>query len=462
MFDSSVYVARRARLKEQVESGVVLFLGNQESPMNYTDNTYPFRQDSSFLYFFGLDEPGLSAMIDIDDGTECIFGDDVTIEDIIWMGPQPLLKDKASRVGVSTTYPTSKLELMLKDVLKQGRKIHFLPQYRPENVLQLQNLLGIEADAVQSRASVGLIKAVVEQRSIKSAGEIAEIESAIAISRKMQLTAMQMARPGVYEREVAGAMEGVAVSAGVRLAFPTIFSVHGETLHNHYHGNLMRDGDIAVNDLGAESVLHYSGDITRTIPVSGSFSQKQREVYEIVLAATDACIDAVKPGVEFRDVHRLAGSSLLLGLKDLGLVKGDVEEAVEAGVHALFFQCGVGHMLGLDTHDMEPLGEDYVGYTDTIKRNPEFGWRSLRLAKALEPGFVITVEPGLYFIPELIDRWKAEDKCSQYMNYDKLEAYRDFGGIRIEDDVLVTDDGRRILGPPIPRTIEEVEQACSQ
>ncbi len=461
MFDPSVYVARRNRLKEQLKSGTVLFLGNQESPMNYTDNAYPFRQDSSFLYFFGLDEPGLAAIVDIDEGAECIFGNDVTIEDIIWMGPQPLLKDKAGHFGISTTYPAGKLEQMLKEMQKRGRRIHFLPQYRPENLLQIQALLGIAADAVQDSASVELIKAVVEQRSIKSEEEIAEIESAIAISRDMQLTAMQMARPGVYEREVAGAMEGVAVSAGVRLAFPTIFSVHGETLHNHYHGNLMQDGDIAVNDLGAESSLHYSGDITRTIPVSGRFSQKQREVYEIVLAATDACIEAVKPGIEFRDIHRLAGKSLLSGLKTLGLVKGDVEEAVEAGVHTLFFQCGVGHMLGLDTHDMEPLGEDYVGYTDTIKRNPAFGWRSLRLAKALEPGFVITVEPGVYFIPELIDRWKAEGKCSQFVDYDSLDEYRDFGGIRIEDDVLVTDSGCRILGPAIPRTIEEVERACS-
>jgi Xaa-Pro aminopeptidase len=272
---------------------------------------------------------------------------------------------------------------------------------------------------------------------------------------------MKMSGPGVYEREVAAAMEQIVLSHAGRLSFPTIFSIHGETLHNHCHGNLMSTGDIAVNDSGAETQLGYASDVTRTIPISGKFSQRQKEIYAIVLDAQNKAIEAAKPGVEFRDVHRLATEVLVSGLKDLGLVKGDVAEAVEAGVHTLFFQCGLGHMMGLDVHDMEGLGEDYVGYTDTIKRNPVFGWRSLRLGKALEPGFVITVEPGLYFIPELIDRWKAEQKNAQFINYDAVEKYRDFGGIRIEDDVLVTEEGSRMLGKPIPRTIEEVEAMSS-
>ena len=272
---------------------------------------------------------------------------------------------------------------------------------------------------------------------------------------------MKMAKPGVYEREITGAMEGIAISLGGRLSFPTIFSVHGETLHNHYHGNLMKAGDIAVNDSGGETALGYASDITRTVPISGKFSQRQKEIYSIVFNAQKQAIEAVAPGVEFRNVHRLAGRILVSGLKGLGLLKGDVDEAVDAGVHTLFFQCGLGHMMGLDVHDMEGLGEDYVGYTDSIKRNPEFGWRSLRLGKALEPGYVITVEPGIYFIPELIDRWKAENKCAQFIDYNAVEKYKDFGGVRIEDDVLVTESGYRELGKPIPRTMEEVEEASS-
>jgi Xaa-Pro aminopeptidase len=298
---------------------------------------------------------------------------------------------------------------------------------------------------------------VVRQRSVKSVDEIAQIEAALNVSHEMQTAAMRMARPGVFEREVAGAMEGIAVARGVRFAFQPIFSIHGETLHNPYYGNRMKAGDIAVNDSGAESPLHYASDVTRTIPVGGRFSARQRDIYLVVLAAQEKALTAIRPGVEFREVHRLASAALLGGLKQLGLVKGDSAEAVEAGAHTLFFQCGVGHMMGLDVHDMQALGEDYVGYTDAIQRRPDFGWRSLRLAKAVEPGFVVTVEPGVYFIPELIDRWKAERKLEQYIDYEKVETYRHFGGVRIEDDVLVTDDGHRVLGPSIPKTIEAVE-----
>jgi len=390
-----------------------------------------------------------------------VFGDDLTIDDIIWMGPQPALKDRCEKVGVSQSAPLEKLADTLIEGLRQGRQIHFLPQYRADNLLKIEKLLGLRPDEVQQRVSEKLIKAVVVQRSIKSEEEIRQIETALDISCEMQTTAMKMSKPGVYEMEVAGAMEGIAVSRGSRLSFPPIFSVHGETLHNRCHGNMMKDGDIAVNDSGAESALHYASDITRTIPVSGRFSQKQKEIYAIVLDAQDRAIEAIKPGIEFREVHRLACCILASGLQDLGLMKGDVEAAVQAGAHTLFFQCGLGHMLGLDVHDMEALGEDYVGYTETIKRNPEFGWRSLRLGRAVEPGFVVTVEPGLYFIPELIDRYRTEQKYSQYINYDTVEKYRDFGGVRIEDDVLVTQTGCRILGPKIPKTIPEIESICS-
>ncbi|MHC4203755.1 MAG: aminopeptidase P family protein [Planctomycetota bacterium] len=461
MFVADVYLERRKRLRADVGAGLILLLGNEESPMNYSDNQYPFRQDSSFLYFFGLDYPGLAAVIDVDQGTECMFGDDLTVEDIIWTGPQPTLKEKSLKVGISETAGLDKLPDVLNKAVKQGRKIHFLPQNRAENILKIQQLLEIPASNIAGNVSEQLIRAVVAQRSIKSRQEVEEIEAALEISYEMQTLAMKMTKPGIYEREVASAMEAVVLSHGSALSFPTIFSIHGETLHNHSYDNQMQAGEMAVNDSGAESPRHYASDITRTIPVSGKFSQRQKEIYTVVLDAHEKAIEAVKPGVEFRDIHLLGCRELASGLKDLGLMKGDIEQAVDAGAHTLFFQCGLGHMLGLDTHDMEGLGEEYVGYTNTIKRNPEFGFKSLRLAKALEPGYVITVEPGIYFIPELIDRWKAEQKNSDYINYDLVEEYRDFGGIRVEDDVLVTDVGHRILGREIPKTISEVEDISS-
>jgi Xaa-Pro aminopeptidase len=461
MFDKEIYIRRRERVKADVQSGVILLPGNDESPMNYAGNTYPFRQDSSFLYYFGLDEPNLTAAIDLDEGTECLFGDDLMVEQIVWTGPQPLLRDKCEEVGVARSAPSEDLEPTLKGAIRKGRAVHFLPQYRPENVLKIAKWLDIPVGAVQSRASERLIRAVVAQRSIKSAEEIEQIESGLGVSYQMQTAAMTMAKPGVVEQEVAGAMAAIAIRNGVQLAFPTIFSIHGETLHNPHYGNMMKAGDIAVNDSGAESRLRYASDITRTIPVGGRFTLRQREIYAIVLDAQEKALAAIRPGVEFRGVHRLACRTLLAGLKELGLVKGDPDEAVEAGAHTLFMQCGLGHMMGLDVHDMEALGEDHVGYTDTIKRNPAFGWRSLRLARAVEPGFVSTVEPGIYFIPQLIDQWKTQRKCESFINYDKVDAYHDFGGIRIEDDILVTPEGCRLLGRPIPKRIDEVEAIAS-
>jgi len=429
--------------------------------MNYADNAYPFRQDSSFLYYFGLDAPALAAVIDVDEATECVFGDDATADDIVWTGPQPSLQQRCERAGVGRSAAMAKLCDVLTAARRRSRMVHWLPPYRGENVLWMASAMDVSPKAITEGASEPLIRAVVAQRSIKTAEEVEQIELAIETCHEMQVAAMRTARPGMYEREVAGLMEGIAISRGVRPAFETIFSVHGETLHNHYHGNLMKAGDIVVNDCGAESPMHYAGDITRTIPTGGRFDSRQRDVYAIVLRAQNKAIEAIRPGVEFRDVHLLAARELLAGLKALGLVKGDVETAAEEGVHTLFFQCGLGHMMGLDVHDMESLGEDYVGYTQTIRRNPAFGFKSLRLAKALEPGFVVTVEPGLYFIPALIDRYHAESRFAQYVRYDVVETYRDFGGVRIEDDVLVTDEGCRVLGRPIPKEMDEVERLCS-
>jgi len=461
MFKPEVYIERRKRLQADVQSGLILFLGNEESPINYPDNPYPFRQDSSFLYFFGLDSPSLAAVIDIDEGKECIFGDDITVDEIIWMGPKPTIREKCEKVGVRQSKPLEKLVETLKEAILNKREIHFLPQYRADNILNIQKLLGIGLDEIQQRVSVKLIKAIVVQRSIKSEGEIDQIEAALEIAYQMQTTAMKMTRPGIYERDVAAAMESIAKSMGGRLSFPTIFTIHGETLHNHYYGNMMNEGDLVINDSGADNVMHYASDITRTIPIGGRFDSRQSDIYSIVLSAQESAIRAIKPGIEFRDIHKLACETLASGLKDLGLMKGDTKEAVQAGAHALFFQCGLGHMMGLDVHDMEALGEDYVGYTDSIERSEQFGLRSLRLGKELEAGFIITVEPGLYFIPELFDCWKAENLHESFINYGRVESYRDFGGVRLEDDVLVTENGSRVLGKPIPKATEEVEALTS-
>jgi Xaa-Pro aminopeptidase len=456
MFDKEIYVRRRMRLKTQVGSGLIFLPGNDESPMNYRDNTYPFRQDSTFLYFFGLDQPGLTAVIDLDEGAECVYGDDPTVEEIVWTGELPLLGDRCERVGVARTASRDVLKQVLSRALRQKRTVHVLPPYRPEH-----RRLPDDAAHQIPCPSEALIRAVVQQRSIKSPEEIEQLNAAFEISLRMHTTAMKLARPGRFEYEVAGAIEGIALASGVRLAFPAIFSVRGEIMHNPSHENVLQAGDLAVNDSAAESPLHYAADVTRTIPIGGRFSPRQREIYSIVLSAQERAIAAAAPGVEWREVHRLAAVALMEGLRELGLVTGDPQEAVAAGAHTLFFPCGVGHMLGLDVHDMEPLGENYVGYTDTIKRNPEFGWRSLRLARAIEPGFVITVEPGIYFIGPLIDRWRAENKHSQFINYAELEAWRGFGGVRIEDSILITDTGCRVLGPRIPKTIDEVEALAS-
>jgi Xaa-Pro aminopeptidase len=457
MFDAATYISRRQRLAADLGSGIALFLGHGEAPMNYADNPYPFRQDSSFLYFWGLDRPNLAALLDADEGRAVVFGDEFTLDDIVWLGPQPTIAELAARAGVTETAPRAALAEALAEAAARGRRVHVLPQYRAETALLVEQLLGIRAEAVNRHASIPFIRAVVAQRSVKSSEEIAEIERALEVTGEMHLLAMRLARPGAYERELAGAMEGAAVSRGVRLAFPVICSIHGETLHNHAYGNRLERGHLVVNDSGAESPAHYAGDITRTIPVGGRFTGAQRDVYQAVLAAQRRALEAIRPGVPFRDVHLAASRSLAADLKALGCLRGDPEAAVAEGAHALFFPHGLGHMLGLDVHDMEGLGEDHVGYDGTIARSTQFGLRSLRLARAVQPGFVLTVEPGLYFIPALIDRWRAEGRFQAFIDYDAVDRFRSLGGIRIEDDVVVTEGGCRVLGPPIPKAIEEVE-----
>jgi Xaa-Pro dipeptidase len=461
MFSAKTYIQRRTELKKKIKNGLILFLGNNEAPMNYPDNTYTFRQDSTFLYYFGLDQAELAAVIDLDENKETIYGNDFSIDEIVWMGPQPTVKQGASKCGIKNVASLSDLDAVCAIAVRQGRKIHFIPQYRQDNILKMHSLLGLAAKRINDYASTELIKVIAEQRQVKSKEEIAEHENAIEIAYEMQTTAMRFAKPGMLERDVMGFISGLAMSLGSGLAFPVIFSRHGETLHNHHYNNKLKDGDLVVNDSGAESLLHYASDITRTFPVSGKFTQKQKEIYEIVLISQLVAISEIKPKVNFRSVHLKCAETIADGLKALGIMKGNTKEAVAAGAHALFFPHGIGHLLGLDVHDMENYGENNLGYDEKTKRSTQFGLKYLRYAKPLVPGVLLTVEPGIYFIPALIDLWKSENKFSEFINYDKVEEYRGFGGIRIEDDVVVTSNGSRVIGKPIPKAVEDVEAVAS-
>jgi len=462
MFSPETYIQRRNDLAKKVGSGVILLLGNEDSSMNYKANVYPFRQDSSFLYFFGLNIQNLAAVIDIDEDRAIIFGDDPGIEDIVWMGPQVTLKEKADKAGVVHTAPYSDLDKFISEATSKGRLVHFLPPYRPENMLKIESLLEIPAMEAAGLASIELIKSVASFRSVKSEEEIVEIEKSIATSFEMHTEVMKSARAGMKESALFGLSEGIAIAHGGRPSFPIILTVHGETLHNPFHENILQDGQLVLHDSGAEGLMNYCSDITRTFPVSGKFDSRQKEIYEIALKAQQTAIDAIKPEIPFRDIHLLSCKVLAEGMKSIGVMKGDIDEAVHQGAHAIIFQCGLGHMMGLDVHDMENLGEEYVGYNETVARSSQFGTDHLRLAKPLDKGYVVTVEPGVYFIPELIDRWKSENKFTDFIDYKQLEKWRTFGGVRIEDDVLVTKSGARVLGKPIPKTVAEIESLTSK
>jgi Xaa-Pro dipeptidase len=461
MFKSEVYIKRREELQKKIKSGLALFIGNNEASMNYPANTYHFRQDSDFLYFFGLDIPGLTGLIDFDSGKEWIFGNDFDLDDIIWMGPQPTVRDLALKCGVQSTASTAKLDEVIAAALSKKRKIHFLPPYRGETKMILGSLLKENPCTMKTLASPELIKAVVSLRSIKEKVEIEEIEKAVEIAYEMHVAAMRMCRKGVKEQDIFGTMEGLALMKGAGTSFPIILSIHGQTLHNHAHGNVLEKGRMMVADAGAESRLHYASDITRTTPVGGKFGRQQKEIYEIVLKANTESIIAAGPGKSNLELHLSACKIIAAGMKELGLMKGDVDEAVAAGAHALFMPHGLGHMMGLDVHDMESLGEDYVGYDDKVKRSSQFGLAFLRFALPFKPGHVFTVEPGCYFIPELIAQWKGEKKYSEFINWGKLEPYMSIGGVRIEDNVLITEKGHKLLGKPIPKTVKDVESVCS-
>jgi len=446
MFSKEIYQQRRNALKNAIGEGIIILPGNEDSGMNYKDNIYPFRQDSCFLYFTGIDRPDLCFIIDIDNDQEILFGDEATVEDIVWTGPQKALAESAEQSGIAFLRAKNEVE----SALRGGREVHFLPAYRGETAIKLMNW------GLTGKPSVPLIKAIVAQRSIKSAEEVAQIELAVSTTVLMHKKAMELSRTGLTEVAIAGHLQAVAIEGGGNLAFPVILTVNGQFLHNHPTHTVLKDGQLVLCDSGAENSMHYAGDLTRTFPVGKTFTAAQQEVYNIVLNAHQTAANALKPGILFKDVHLLACEQLAIGLTDLGLMKGDPKEAVANGAHALFFQCGLGHMMGLDVHDMENLGEEYVGYTAELKKSTQFGLKSLRLGRSLEPGFVLTVEPGLYFVPDLIDAWAAENKNANFINYEKVAQFRDFGGIRIEEDFLITDQGSRLLGPPLEKTIEEI------
>lgn len=456
MFDKQLYITRRRILKEKIKQGVILFFGNDESPMNYPDNPYHFRQHSSFLYYFGIDRPSLAAIIDVENDEEIVFGDELTIDDIIWMGNVPTLSDECQKAGINAVLPIVKLYTILREAQASDRTIHFLPPFRPENKIKLLRLLNIRPDQFNQKSSEDLVKVVISQREIKDEFEIAEIDKAVNWSVDMHEKAISMARPGMFEAEIAAAVTKIPLERQGYISFPVIASINGAVLHNHYHGNQLKEGQLFLLDAGAETPSCYAGDLTSTFPVSKKFSDKQREIYQIVLDAHYGSASCLKPGITFKEVHFEACRIIFNGLKSLGLTKGNTEEAIAEGAHALFFPHGLGHMMGLDVHDMEDLGEINVGYNGETKSS-QFGLRSLRLAKELKPGFVLTIEPGIYFIPELIKLWQSEQKFSQFINYAQVEKYLDFGGIRIEQDYLITPDSNRLLGRKKPMEISEIE-----
>ena len=463
MFQQNVYINRRTELKQLLKSGIVILFGNNESPCNYPNNGYyPFRQDSSFLYYFGQRRDGLVGVIDIDENQEMLIGDDIDIEDIVWYGSVDSVSDLAAQVGIHRTAPMKELQVICDEAKKKNREIHFLPPYRHDNMIQIMDLLGIHPDKQKEAASVELIKAIVKMRQCKSDIEIAEIEKACAIGYQMHTHAMRLTKPGLTEKYIGGQVDGMAHSLGEHESFATIFTQHGEIMHGNPSYNLLENGRLALCDAGAENREGYCSDHTRTFPVNGKFSQRQLEIYSIVEACHDYALEVAKPGVRWYDVHMNVCRLMTDCLKELGLMKGDTEEAVQAGAHAMFLPHGLGHMMGMDVHDMEGLGQIYVGFDEETQPSTQFGTNALRCGKRLQEGFVMTDEPGIYFIPALIDDWRSQGLHKDFINYDLLETYKDFGGIRIEDDILITKDGCRFLGeeriPYHPKDVEEFMQ----
>ncbi|SFU52667.1 Xaa-Pro aminopeptidase [Pustulibacterium marinum] len=457
MFSKETYTARRKTLANTIQNGLLIFPGNKEAGMNYKDNWYPFRQDSTFLYYFGINLPDLYVTIDAATGEEILFGDDLTPEDMVWVGAAEPLQAHAERCGVAKVQPMAKLQAYVQNAKAKGQTLHYLAPYRGNTTIEISELTGIPVAAVAEKRSLAFAKAVIAQRSIKSQEEITEIHKAVNITAAMHTHAIKATTHGVTEKQIAGELQAIAIAGGGNISFPIILTKNGQYLHNHATEAVVSNGDIVLCDCGAETSMGYAGDMTRTFPVAERFTTIQREIYSIVLDAHESASAALKPGYRFKDAHLLASSRIVEGLKALGLMKGDTQEAVNAGAHTLFFQCGLGHFMGLDVHDMENFGEQLVGYTDDLLKSTEFGLKSLRLGKALEEGNVLTVEPGIYFNPLLIDAWKAQGKYTDFVNYAEVEKFKSFGGMRVEEDFLITTNGKELLGDPLAKTADEIE-----
>lgn len=463
LFDKGTYAARRKTLMQQVKSGLILLFGNNDSPMNYPGNVYKYRQDSAFLYFFGQHREGLVGVLDADSGEEFLFGNDIDIEDIVWFGSVDSVATLAAECGVAHSAPLAALSQKVADATRQGRRVHFLPPYRHDTMISLMDLTGIHPSQQRAQASVELIKAVVDQRAVKSAGEIEEIERACAIGYEMHTTAMRLCRPGVTEQYIAGVISGIASAKGCITSFPTILTMHGEIMHGYPSARPLESGRLMLCDAGAETNENYCSDNTRTTPIDGKFTPRQRDIYTIVEACHDHALEIARPGVKWWDVHFSVARLMTERLKDLGLMKGDTDEAVANGAHALFFPHGLGHMMGMDVHDMEGLGQQYVGFDDEVRPSTQFGTNCLRCGRRLQQGWVMTDEPGIYFIPALIDDWRSKGINKDFINFGKVETYKDFGGIRLENDILITADGCRMLGEPrIPYHVDELEAFLAQ
>lgn len=450
-FTAETYTERRGILKSKLAGGAVVLLGNDESSSNFKDNWYHFRQDSTFLYYTGISVAGLVLFIDAAGGEEILFGNELGIDDIIWTGPLPTLQELAAQAGINKVLPLADLPKYITG------NIHYLPPYRPEHSVKLSAWLNKKIDEVESNASVLLIKAIASQRIYKTAGELEQLDNAATVTSRMHRAVIMHAREGMYEYEIAGIAQKILWEHHAHNSFQPIVTINGNVLHNHSYGNIFSAGKMLLFDAGAELMNGYCGDMTRTIPAGEKFDTRQKDIYNIVHNAYCKAVSLLKPGIRFKDVHLAACAAIAGGLKQIGLMKGDVQEAVNAGAHAMFFQCGLGHLLGLDVHDMENLGEPYIGYTDELKKSKEFGLKSLRLGKEIEAGYVLTIEPGIYIIPELIDMWKAKGLHNNFINYDLLETYKDFGGIRVEDDYAITEDGCRLLGESLAIAVNDVE-----
>lgn len=459
MFLKDTYIERRNRLKSILGNGLVIIPGNSESPMSYKDNAYNFIQDSTFLYYFGLNSPDLVGVIDIENNKEYIFGKEFTIDDIVWMGQQKTFKERSLEVGIENFLEKEELENIIKFAKEKNQKIHYTNQYRVDNIILLGELLEKDFKEINMDFSEELVKAIVLMRNIKTAEEIIEMEKATNVTREMHLEAMKIVKAGMKEYEVAAAVEMITKKYNGTASFHTICTINGQILHNHYHGNTLKDGDLLLLDCGARLDNGYCGDMTTVFPVSGKFDDRQKDIYSLLIKMFEKAEEVTKPGVTNKEVHLSVCKVLAEGMIERGLLKGNVDEIVTAGAHALFFPHGLGHMIGLDVHDMENLGEKYVGYTEDIERSTQFGLKSLRLGRKLEAGFVITIEPGIYFIPELITKWKNQGLHTEFINYEAVEKYIGLGGMRYEGDFLITENGNRRLGNKMPKTFEEIEAA---